>query len=516
MSYNLEYFITHKIKQLAIVIWLMALLLVPCCDEDSNVSTSQWVAGDFHNHSFLSDGRCNEEDIVKHAFTDFKLDCFANSEHGGFFWFDPQGTLWQDLVPQPIFLGDPPAPPIFPAKTMWRWQSLRDYSWPLLQRLKAAYPEKIIIQGYEWNVPGHNHASVGIVGVADGVPIARHEYLFDETDTGTTSDAYLGVTRQDYPTPQAQTLAGIAWLKTNYPGNSYMFINHPSKITGKNSIQDLRDFNDTAPNICFGIEALPGHQKAPYRGEYVEATPTPPNRTYGGMDYMLAKIGGSWDALLGEGRRFWIFANSDFHAPQDDDGVGIDFYPGEYAKTYLKISENTAQGVVDGMRSGCSFIVEGDLIAWLDFSVLSGSVSAQIGQTLPVKSGAGVIVNIRFASPDKNNNGNKPEVDHIDLIVGDVTGIVADTNPSTRILKRFSAADWGGQKGGGQVSYPIANVQQNMYLRLRGTNVAVGTAGETDAEGNPLMDEAGQPTNTTAKAWADLWFYSNPIFVKIE
>jgi len=29
---------------------------------------------------------------------------------------------------------------------------------------------------------------------------------------------------------------------------------------------------------------------------------------------MTAKVGGLWDSLLGEGRRFWAFVNSDFHS----------------------------------------------------------------------------------------------------------------------------------------------------------------------------------------------------------
>ena len=58
-----------------------------------------------------------------------------------------------------------------------------------------------------------------------------------------------------------------------------------------------------------------GNQMEPDRGGYAEAyTPVNlPNRTYGGVDYLVAKDGGTWDALLGEGRRIWNVADSDFH-----------------------------------------------------------------------------------------------------------------------------------------------------------------------------------------------------------
>jgi hypothetical protein len=33
--------------------------------------------------------------------------------------------------------------------------------------------------------------------------------------------------------------------------------------------------------------------------------------TFGGFDQMTATVGGLWDALLGEGRPFWVVATSD-------------------------------------------------------------------------------------------------------------------------------------------------------------------------------------------------------------
>ena len=55
--------------------------------------------------------------------------------------------------------------------------------------------------------------------------------------------------------------------------------------------------------------------------------------TYGGVGYYSAKVGGLWDALLGEGRRWFNFANSDYH--KHCTAGGDDFYPGEYQKTYV-------------------------------------------------------------------------------------------------------------------------------------------------------------------------------------
>jgi len=59
-----------------------------------------------------------------------------------------------------------------------------------------------------------------------------------------------------------------------------------------------------------------------------------------------------------------------------------------------------------------------------------------------------------------------------------------------------------------------------MYFRLRGTNLAPNTLNETDADGNPLADALvtiKTPDIPAAeRAWNDLWFYSNPIFVYVD
>jgi hypothetical protein len=53
----------------------------------------------------------------------------------------------------------------------------------------------------------------------------------------------------------------------------------------------------------------------------------------GGFDQMTATLGGLWDSLLGEGRRWWITSTSDSHVNWRDGGS--DFWPGEYSKTYV-------------------------------------------------------------------------------------------------------------------------------------------------------------------------------------
>lgn len=485
---------------------LAALVAITClagCGSSKGsvtVPTRTWVTGDVHTHTWLTDGIQKETAVFDNAFNKFGLDFIANSEHGGQFNHDPDGNLWSALSPAPTFLGNPAA------GSMWRWQSLRDYSFPLVRTLRATYPTKAIIQGVEWNVPTHEHASVGIVGETDGTPIARFEYLFDRNDTGTTSDSHLGVSGKTASTTHQKGLDGLKWLQTNYAGRSYVLLNHPSRRL-LYTIQDLRDLNDAAPDVCFGMEGFPGHQKEANRGGYTSNDPK--QRTYGGADYMTATMGGVWDALLGEGRRFWIVVNTDFHDPSG----AADFWPGEYARTYVAATANTPQAVVDGMRSGNMFLVHGDLIDSLNFYVSEGTAAADMGNTLTTTSSTATVT-IRFTSPATNKHGDSPALDHLDLIVGSVTGVKQDTNATTRVVKTFRPADWGGGAKGGTITYALTDLTGKQYLRLRGTNLAAGVAGQTDAQGNPLVDNNGQNSNTEADAWADLWFYSNPVFIQ--
>ena len=107
-------------------------------------------------------------------------------------------------------------------------------------------------------------------------------------------------------------------------------------------------------------------------------------------------------------------------------------------------------------------------------------------------------------SGDVCANGDHPEVQRVDLIVGQVTGPTAnpdsDTNPTTKVVARFGPRDW--RKHGNEyvIKYTLRNVETDLYARVRGTS--------TD-EAEPLADGLESP-------WDDLWFYSNPVFVQVR
>ena len=206
------------------------------------------------------------------------------------------------------------------------------------------------------------------------------------------------------------------------------------------------------------MEGAPGHQAGtlaangtPRRdasGELVGSRggyATPGAHTLGGVDQMTAIVGGLWDALLGEGRRFWIVATSDSHVHYTESRRASDFWPGEFHKTYVR-AHPTYEDVLDGLRSGRIFVVAGDLVTELDVVAIASGGSAEIGGTLHVAQQERIDITLRFRDPDTPNaHEDNPTVHRVDLILGEVQGPLSDRtvdrNPTTGVLARFTGRE---------------------------------------------------------------------------
>jgi hypothetical protein len=545
---------------------------------ETKKAKAAWLSGDFHQHTYYTDGATTFDFVMGQNYL-YGLDWWANSEHGGERNRNGEGLYWDDLE-IPILgsyeLSDS-------HQEMWRWQSLRDYVFSDILTNRGMYPDRRIFSGLEWYVPGHEHCSVAVVD-DDATAISAFAYLFDASLEDFTSDIESDPRMAKYgelseftkrnghekwvqnatsvgydskaPADQhADAVAATAWMQDQYDAgvidNSWIIFAHIERngpwATGGYDVEHFRDFNNAAPDICFGFEGAPGHQVNSDRGFGNEVTCTTSNDcasedfggTYGVVGYYSAKVGGLWDAMLGEGRRWFNFANSDYHRHYT--AGGDDFYPGEYQKTWVYAVDADSDGefslneIADGLRSGNSFFAHGDLINFLEFKIQNKNQEANMGDEL-VSDGKVQSLNfeIKFRSPETNNclpDGEyitscaAPVVDHIDLIAGEITGKIDPSgsdynyaaNDTTRVIATFTSADWKADKDGYNViAFHLKDVDGNMYFRLRGTNVPPGTRYETDAAGNPLPDALVTQNlgiDGAQEAWNDLWFYSNPIFV---
>ena len=443
------------------LISILGIAVVISCstsDQGKNLNEAEngiYVTGDFHQHTTYSGGDYSIGHVME-ASNKYGLDWWSNSDHGGTRenWGRASGidlgatVSWTCAGIKP--LGSPQEEE--DSGFMWRWQSLKYYNFEDILLWRRIFPDKLILQAFEWNVPGHEHANISIItnqfdsGKENCDPLAQFEYMFDDDDKDTTGGLEFGWKKSRLEGKE-KALEAVEWLQANYPLQTYVVPSHPDK-SGGYKISDFRDFNNAAPDVCFGFDGMPGHQSNTIRGSYdLEDSPYSgelngkKGATFGGAGIFTSKIGGVWDALLSEGRRWWISASSDYHS--DDD-----FYPGEYQKTYTCVSKrNDPQALIDGMRSGNRFIVTGDLITGLKFRI----GQAMMGQTFKTDKNK-VVIEIEVLDPDTQNfntysDYTNPKLDHIDLIAGQVTGLIAPSSPeyskdnvsTTRVIARFDA-----------------------------------------------------------------------------
>jgi hypothetical protein len=528
-------------KLILVLVMLFCVILVSC-DNTTETPSGYYVAGDFHQHTTYSGGEYTIGHVMK-ASDKYGLDWWSNSDHGGTreLWGKASGidygskVAWENSGIK--MLGDKGERGDEGFMCMWRWQSLKYFSFEDILIWRKVFPDKLILQAFEWNVPGHEHANISIIanqfdgGNPNCDPLAQFEYMFDDEDKDTTGGLEFGW-KKSSSRGKEKAREAMAWLQANYPSQSYLIESHPDK-SGEYSISDFRDFNNIAPDVCFGFDGMPGHQKNTIRGSYdledLTGSAEINNKrggTFGGAGKFMSTIGGLWDAMLSEGRHWWVSASSDFHTEED-------FYPGEFQKTYTYVARrNDPQALIDGMRSGNTFIVTGDLINGLSFKV-GGKMMGQTCQT----EKKDVSIEIKVFDPEGNNSNTysdykNPVLDHIDLIAGQVSGLVSpssadyakDSVLTTRVIARFDAIG-GSKDSNGLVSQKwedsgdgwktityMADVGDKMYFRIRGTNLSLNTPGELDGEGNPLPDIAEE--NNAAIAFSDLWFYSNPVFAE--
>ncbi|GAB2957693.1 phosphoesterase [Nonomuraea fastidiosa] len=374
-----------------------------------------------------------------------------------------------------------------------------EQAYPDLLRSRVLVPEVLQFWGMEFDAPALDHHTL---------MIPHHEgeaqQLFELESRFAKHDAFPADPGRDTEAKMVEFLKAARAM----PRKPLVIAHHASRsatglgVWGQDTPREFRNGNNAAPDVYVGFEGAPGHQAGPLNGGARGGYGNHP--TYGGFDQMTARVGGLWDALLGEGRHWWITATSDSHVHWTRGGS--DFWPGEYSKTYVAARQDY-DDIMDALRNGRIFVTTGDLITALDVTAAAQGRRATVSETLVINSRGrdDVEVEIRFRPLNgRNANGDHPEVRRVDLIVGQVTGVSADldadTNPTTKVVARFGPNDWRRQGQDRVIRYTLRDVGHDSYLRVRGTS--------TD-EMEPQADGKESP-------WEDLWFYSNPVFIRVR
>ncbi len=432
---------------------------------------------------------------------------------------------------------------------------------PDIERARRSNRDVLVYQGLEWNIPGAEHATVFLPPDRNTVDILRaFEAGYDGGILATpVANGGKGLlTRSTSADGEPYALAALRFLEAQVLSGrteiALMFANHPSR-RGVDSPHELRGWRDAAPGVAVGMEGAPGHQAAGIskasggrggaRGYYDSSPGTDshpgyaptatenPYRTYGGFDWMTAKVGGLWDSMLAEGRPWWITSTSDVHqvfndtitpGPQDYDKTGSkgapvdsgvkqtgfgDYFPGYYSQTVVGSRSRSYVDVMRGLQAGKVIAVHGRLIDGLDLRVRALGEGDNRGVTLGgrtfVKRGGSVEVTVEVTGAGGPNfSGVVPKLAKLDLISGPVTGPVTDRDtlsaPGTTVVKSFEVT-----KNRAKFTYVFRDVSGPFYLRVRGSD-----GNQLTAEGGPVMDVVGD-----SEPWGDLWFYANPVFVDV-
>ena len=450
---------TLRLRVFGLFLLIVAVTQLPC----TSTPELRWLAGDSHIHSHWSpnDGRYPTPLNAQMA-RRYGLQWMVTTDHGG---------------------------PDHAKLNMTR-------AYDELKQSRDLVPDVLQFYGMELNMPGMDHHTLIIPHAEDEwSALFEIESQFDANQVSRNDSAR---------NTESFRLAALDYMN-KLPKLPILFANHPSRSAtaigeyGRDEPWELRSSNSHAPELYRGMEGAPGHQAATlapdgtprrdefgglsgFRGGYRNAGA----HTLGGFDQLTAIVGGLWDSLLGEGRRFWIVATSDSHRHYTDleaERPGADFWPGEYQKTYVR-ARGTYEDVLDGLRSGRIFAVTGDLVTALDVVAEASGRSAEAGGTLEVAPHERVDVTIGFRDPDTPNaHDDNPRVSRVDLILGDVQGPMFDTNETTRVVARFTEEEWSREGDKYRMSITLPAVDGDVYVRVRGTNTQ---------ETEPQMDGPGE------------------------
>ena len=330
------------------------MVAAPTSSTAAGKTPGKYVAGDIHNHTTCSDGSTSMQKLVKKSTdktdTPWGLDWFVQAGHGGSgnrnctlaedaslatpaypLVYSTAGVLqgptttWQNTNPPVTVKGTVSGTPS--TQNMWRWQSIQEHQYPLLEYL-AAFKNLPLFIGVESVVAGHEHTSMSVItgqmpgaidsrtlpatgpytALGNATALSQWEYCFDRNDTdlsrgNTTATSGVGnnwncsvtgslnaadpswveAARKLIPASgvgtgergHLKTVEAVKWMKEFHGEGSYYIPTHleragPFNPNGNNgfNVEHLRNFNNAAPGVAFGFETQPGHGASSDRGEY--------------------------------------------------------------------------------------------------------------------------------------------------------------------------------------------------------------------------------------------------------
>ena len=385
-----------------------------------------WLKADFHTHTRFTDGSHTVDEVVGAAVKN-GCDVVAITDHG-------DGGL-KGATP--------------------------DYV-DAIRAARTQNPAITVMTAMEWNPPpgkGQEHATIlfptGMEGVETLAPFK--ERFDDENKEG------------ENPELAIQAFAALA-PKDRAALAPVVFFNHPSRRPNSTSAPKLtfEALKKVAPSILIGFEGGPGHQRGAPLGSY------PADVLVDRWDPLVADVDGAWDQWLRKGLSAWgAITDSDFHNEAGD------FWPCEFATTWVYAPDKTVDGVIRAMRAGSFFAEHGHIVTEVELvAKFDGQPRAfQAGETVSTAVGAKATVSLTMKVQSTDYLGRENHIDTVELI-----GVSA-----TKTETLFSGPPETAEAFKVSVTVP----QGGIVLRARGRRVV---------EGEPSLMFYTNPIRITAPA----------------
>lgn len=334
-------------------------------------TTGTWVAADTHVHTRFSDGGNTVDEVLAKG-AEFGCRAIAITDHG-----DRKLTA---------------ATPAYRSA---------------IEAARASHPQMIIAAGLEWNVPpfdGEEHMTV-LLPPAPGEweALAQFKDRFDDFQLGSR------------PKPNAE--AALRWLDMATGGERVrpvIVYNHPSRVDAASivNVEDIaswRRIND----LVIGFEGAPGHQGREPVGSYSSV-----ERPIDRWDPVAARPGDAWDTLLQRGLDVTAaLAGSDFHNQNPRDLN--DYWPCQFAETWVKVPELTVGGLLEGLRAGTAFAEHGHIAREVELTLTAPGLPrpATVGEVITVPAETAVTAVLSLEVPDRDWQAQPNQIDAIEFIV---------------------------------------------------------------------------------------------------